>query len=208
MHSMPFEFEPLALDFPALTLQCLQPPPTLFSSTQHPTTTSWSISPPDHQQYEALRTYFAEEFRKWRITCETVTTAVNEDLQYPPSSTVFKCEAQEAAHRGLKVAETLERQVDNHLQTTFTIWEGLPAERRNELWVLELARSVGKKQHEMDKLKETQHKLRQVRLTNSLRTASAARKRVCIEKLTQYSGKCEPQIPRRAPQPPATATRV
>ncbi|KAK1767748.1 hypothetical protein QBC33DRAFT_450610 [Phialemonium atrogriseum] len=161
MHSMPFEFEPLALDFPALTLQCLQPPPTLFSSTQHPTTTSWSISPPDHQQYEALRTYFAEEFRKWRITCETVTTAVNEDLQYPPSSTVFKCEAQEAAHRGLKVAETLERQVDNHLQTTFTIWEGLPAERRNELWVLELARSVGKKQHEMDKLKETQHNLRQ-----------------------------------------------
>lgn len=161
MHSMPFDFEPLALDFPALTLQCLEPPPTLFSSTQHPTPSSWSIAPPGHQQCEALRNYFTEEFRKWRNTCESMTTAVDEDLPYPPSATVLKSDAREAGLRGLRVAESLERQVSNHIDTTFALWEGLPAERRCELWVLELARSVGKKQHEIDRLKETQHSLRQ-----------------------------------------------
>ena len=161
MHSMPFDFEPLALDFPALTLQCLEPPPTLFSSTQHPTPSSWSISPPGHQQFEALRTYFAEEFRKWRITCEAVTTAVDEDLPYPPPAVILKTDGREAALRALRVAESLERQVNTHIQTTYNLWEGLPAERRSELWVLELARNVGKKQHAIDRLKETQQSLQQ-----------------------------------------------
>lgn len=174
MNSMPFDFEPLALDFPALTLQCLQPPPTLFSSLQHSTTTSWSISPPGHQQYEALCAYFKEEFRKWRIICETTTTAVNDDIPYPPPAVVFKYEAREAAERALRMADSLERQVEHHVQSTYATWQGLPAERQGELWVLELARSVGKKQHEIDSLKETQHSLKQVRSTRSPMVSLAA----------------------------------
>lgn len=85
VHSLPFDFDPLSLDFPALCLQCLEPPPTLFSSTQHPTSTSWSITPPGEKQNEALQSYFQEEFRKWKVACSTATTAAMEELTYPPS---------------------------------------------------------------------------------------------------------------------------
>ncbi len=160
MNSMPFEFEPLSMDFPALTLQCLQPPPTLFSSTQHPTATSWSISPPGPRQYEALQAYFRDEFRKWKITCAAASTSVYDDLTYPPSAIVQQ-NGQEALRRAEKMTESLERQASEHLQSAYTAWDILPPQRRNELWILELARSVGRKQKDVDKLKETRHSLKQ-----------------------------------------------
>jgi hypothetical protein len=58
-------------------------------------------------------------------------------------------------------AENLERQVDEHLRSAYTVWDRLPPQRQNELWVLELARSVGRKQQEIDTRKETQEKLEQ-----------------------------------------------
>lgn len=58
-------------------------------------------------------------------------------------------------------AENLERQVDEHLRSAYSAWDRLPPQRQNELWVLELARSVGRKQQEIDTRKETQEKLEQ-----------------------------------------------
>lgn len=162
MHSMPFDFDPLSLDFPALCLQCLEPPPTLFSSTQHPTPTSWSINPPGEKQDQALLAYFQEEFRKWKITCSSATTAVMEELTYPPSQTAtFQENTRDSVQRAERAAERLERQVTEHLASAFSVWQQLPPQRRQELWILELARSVGRKQKEVDKLKETQHSLEQ-----------------------------------------------
>ncbi|KAF3359735.1 Putative exopolygalacturonase B [Verticillium dahliae VDG1] len=135
--SMPFEFDPLSMDFPSLTLQCLQPPPTLFSSTQHPTSTSWSVQFPGQREFDALRAHFQEEFR-----------GPHKD-------------AREAVKKAEKQAETLERQVNEHLQSAYAVWDSLPVARRNELWVLELARSVGRKQKETEALKKTQHKMKQ-----------------------------------------------
>src|SRR5262245_6638268 len=97
-NSMPFDFDPLSLDFPSLTLQCLRPPPTLFSSTQHPTSTSWSVQCPGQREFEALQAYFAEEFRQWRITCASATTAVTEELPYPPTNTPLR-DVREAVKR-------------------------------------------------------------------------------------------------------------
>ncbi|KUI52930.1 hypothetical protein VP1G_00307 [Cytospora mali] len=162
VHTMPFDFDPLSLDFPALCLQCLEPPPTLFSSTQHPTSTSWSIAPPGEKQNGALLTYFQEEFRKWKVACSTATTAVMEELTYPPSqAAIFQENTRDSVHKAEKAAERLERQVTEHLASAFSVWEQLPPQRRQELWILELARSVGRKQKEVDKLKETQQSLKQ-----------------------------------------------
>ncbi|PNH36881.1 hypothetical protein VD0004_g9884 [Verticillium dahliae] len=158
--SMPFEFDPLSMDFPSLTLQCLQPPPTLFSSTQHPTSTSWSVQFPGQREFDALRTHFQEEFRVWKVTCASATTAVMEELTYPPREGPHK-DAREAVKKAEKQAETLERQVNEHLQSAYAVWDSLPVARRNELWVLELARSVGRKQKETEALKKTQHKMKQ-----------------------------------------------
>jgi hypothetical protein len=158
---MPFDFDPLALDFPALTLRCLSPPPTIFSSTQIPSPTSWSVSPPDQQQYEALCRYFAEEFRKWKITCAAATTAVQDDVQYPPSHTHFEDDRREAVLRAERQAEQLQAQMNIHLQAVYQAWHNLPVQRQQETWLLEMARNVGTKQKEIENLNETQHKLRQ-----------------------------------------------
>ncbi|KAI1502105.1 hypothetical protein F5X99DRAFT_379950 [Biscogniauxia marginata] len=161
MNSVPFDFDPLSLDFPALTLQCLQAPPTLFSSTPHPTSTSWSIQPPSQKQYEALQTYFQEEFRKWRVTCAMATTASSEELTYPPSNPHFPQDVRDGVKKAEKAAALLEKQINEHLQSTYQVWEQLPQARRSELWVLELARSVGRRQKDIEKFKGAQHALKQ-----------------------------------------------
>ncbi|KAF4447011.1 hypothetical protein F53441_9409 [Fusarium austroafricanum] len=159
-NSMPFDFDPLSLDFPALTLQCLQPPPTLFSSTQHPTSTSWSVQSPGHREFEALRTFFAGEFKAWKVTCASATTAVMDEFKYPPSANNFR-NPRESVRKAEKMAEQLEAQVDEHLQSAYTVWETLPIQRQQELWILELARGVGRKHKEAEKMKEQQHRLKQ-----------------------------------------------
>jgi regulator of replication initiation timing len=161
MTSMPFDFDPLSLDFSALTLQCLQPPPTLSSFNPFPTETSWSIQPPGQQQYTALRAYFSDEFRKWRIKCAAATTALQEDIQYPPSESAFKDDPQEAVRRAEKLADDLEKKVSDHIDTAYSRWEALAQDRKQDTWILELARSIGKKQAQIESMQQEQHALRQ-----------------------------------------------
>ncbi len=158
---MPFDFDPFSLDFPALTLQCLDPPPTLFASTQHPTPASWSILPPGSGQLEALHAYFQKEFRHWKHACAAATTVVTEELTYPPSSNPGKTDTRAEILAAEKAAEKMEGHVYDHLAATYSIWNGLAQEQREQLWRLELARGVGRKQKEVVKLKEGQHLLRQ-----------------------------------------------
>ncbi|KAJ3495995.1 hypothetical protein NLG97_g2987 [Lecanicillium saksenae] len=158
--SMPFDFDPLSLDFPALTLQCLKPPPTLFSSTQHATSTSWSVQSPGEREFGALKTYFEEAFKAWTVTCASATTAVTEELiTLPTGQSAWN--VREAVQKAEQSAASLEKQVDEHLESAFVVWESLPEQRRNELWVLELARGVGRKQKDIDRFKDEQHRLKQ-----------------------------------------------
>ncbi|KAL2187579.1 hypothetical protein L209DRAFT_685320 [Thermothelomyces heterothallicus CBS 203.75] len=159
--STPFDFDPFSLDFPALTLQCLDPPPTLFASTQHPTSTSWSILPPGHAQLEALYTYFREEFRRWKIACAAATTALSEELTYPPPLDAVSADPMAEVRKAEKSAEQMEKHVYDHLEATYAIWDALAQDQREQLWRLELARGVGRRRREVDKLKEGQHLLRQ-----------------------------------------------
>lgn len=159
MTSMPFDFDPLSLDFPALTLRCLKPPPTIFSSTPVSTADSWSVSPPGQQQYEALCNYFSEEFQKWRIACASATTIVH-DVDYPPSHAALIEDRREAVLRAEKQGEQLQAQLSKHLQAVYQAWNDVPPQRRQETWLLEMARSVSTKQNQIDTLKDTEHKLR------------------------------------------------
>ncbi|KAH7176042.1 hypothetical protein EDB81DRAFT_874859 [Dactylonectria macrodidyma] len=119
INSMPFDFNPLSLDFPALTLQCLQPPPTLFSSTQHPTSTSWSIQSPRQRVFDALRSYFQTEFQTRKPTCTSATASTAEELTLPLDKS--SRDAREATRNAEKTTEHLEAQFDEHLQSTYTI---------------------------------------------------------------------------------------
>ncbi|KAH7021042.1 uncharacterized protein B0I36DRAFT_28221 [Microdochium trichocladiopsis] len=161
MYSQPFDFDPLSLDFPALTLQCLCAPPTLFSSIPHSTSSSWSIEPPSEKQYEALKVYFHEHFQKWKSTCATATTAVAEDFSYPMPQSLASQDLRESIRSAEAAATLLEKQIDEHLQSTFQVWESLTLDRRKELWIVELARGIGRRQKEVDMLKQQRHELKQ-----------------------------------------------
>jgi hypothetical protein len=158
---MPFDFDPFSLDFPALTLQCLEPPPTLFASTQHPTPTSWSILPPGQSQLEALRAHFQKEFKGWKVACAAATTAVTEELTYPPTLNPVRADNKAQIRKAEQAAAKMEKHVYDHLEAAYGIWSRLAPDQREHLWRLELARGVGRKQKEVDRLKEGQHLLRQ-----------------------------------------------
>ncbi|KAG5970038.1 hypothetical protein E4U58_000801 [Claviceps cyperi] len=155
-----FDFDPLALDFPALTLQCLQPPPTLFSSTQHPTSTSWSVQSPGQREFSALQAFFEEGFSARKVTCASATTGAGEDAAHPPSGNSQE-DGREMIKRADKVARDLETLVNEHLQSAYAVWDSLPAQKRQEIWILELARGVGRKHTEIENMKEQQHRVKQ-----------------------------------------------
>jgi hypothetical protein len=151
-----FDYDPLSLDFPALTLQCLPPPPTLFQSTPVPNSTSWSILPPDERQYQALCAHFASEFNRWRVSCQIATTVPRDDLSYPPPASLFGLnydDPSEQAQRAMASSTELEAKVSEHLHSVFAHWTSLGPSKRSEIWTLELARSVGRKSEENQKIK-------------------------------------------------------
>lgn len=157
-HPTPFSFDPLSLDFPALTLQCLHPPPTLYSSTQHPTSTSWSVQSPGRRELGALKSYFQAAFKAWK--CSSAATAT------PAADQGWPCLPEGAAHTDVPwtpalAGDDLETQVHEHLRSAYDVWEQLPAQRRHELWILELARSVGRKHKENEQLKDQMSSMRQ-----------------------------------------------
>ncbi|ERS96525.1 hypothetical protein HMPREF1624_06729 [Sporothrix schenckii ATCC 58251] len=122
---------------------------------------SWSTTPPGESQFEALKSFFREEFRKWRVKCAAATTAQYDDLKYPPSPQFRHLDRREAVERAERSADALEQEASKHLEVAFRSWEELSNERQSELWTLELARGIANKQIEIDKLKEAQSGLRQ-----------------------------------------------
>ncbi|CZS94844.1 uncharacterized protein RAG0_04684 [Rhynchosporium agropyri] len=148
-----FDYDPLTLDFPSLTLHCLPPPPTLYQSTPIPSSTSWSILPPDETQYHALIEHFSSIFHNWHVSVAVANTAP-EDLSYPPPETYgAPSSPTEIAQRAEAAASSLQAKISQHLHNVYTHWTSLPTQKRSEIWILELARGVGRKASEIDKLK-------------------------------------------------------
>lgn len=58
------------------------------------------------------------------------------------------------AQRAESTATELEAKVSQHLHNVYTHWASLPQAKRSEIWTLELARGVGRKSEEIDKLKK------------------------------------------------------
>ncbi|KAK6581306.1 hypothetical protein PZA11_005997 [Diplocarpon coronariae] len=159
-----FDYDPLKLDFPSLALQCLPPPPTLYQSTTVPTTTSWSIHPPGESQYHALVDHFSAAFQSWRTSARIATNTPPDDLSYPlrpPPSTFGIEDPADIKQRAEIAAGALETRISAHLHSVFGHWTALPMPKRTEIWILELARGVGRKSEELDNLKKERDFLKQ-----------------------------------------------
>lgn len=100
-----------------------------------------------------MRSYFQEEFRVWKVQCATATTAISEELQYPPQTGPPRDVKRELKKVEERCSE-LERQIQDHLHSSYAVWDTLPRQRKDELWLLEMARSVGRRHKEVETLKE------------------------------------------------------
>ncbi|CAG8973102.1 hypothetical protein HYALB_00007579 [Hymenoscyphus albidus] len=152
-----FDYDPLTLDFPSIVLRCLPPPPTLYQAMPIASSASWSIQPPDDQQYQALREHFANEFNRFRVSCQVATTVAHDDLSYPPPHPDFDDlldDPAEIARRAENEASELESRVSEHLHAVFAHWSSLSHPKRQEIWILEMARALGRQSEEIQKLKK------------------------------------------------------
>lgn len=147
-----FDYDPLILDFPALTLHCLGRPPTLYQSTIIPHNGSWTIEPPSQAQYEALRTHFSSAIQRWRQHTLFSTRHNPDDVDDdPPIDQSLRDAENERAHTQ---SQDLEQAIYTHLHNAFTHWSSLPQATQLDLWRVELARTVGRKSDVISALKE------------------------------------------------------
>ncbi|EHK97241.1 hypothetical protein M7I_7020 [Glarea lozoyensis 74030] len=149
-----FDYDPLTLDFPALCLRCLPPPPTLYQTIPISTSSSWSVQPPDDQQYIALREHFSKEFNRFRVACSLGRVPMD-DMSYPPSDAFETLdEAAEMTARAEAEANEFETRISTHLHAVYAQWNSLQPARRQEIWMLEMARGLGRKSEDISKLKK------------------------------------------------------
>lgn len=106
--------------------------------------------------------YFDEEFRKWKIACSATTSKIMDEVTYPPYQSAIQHEnTTHVVQKAEESADTLQRQVTEHLASAFYVWNQLPLSRQQELWIVEMARSIGRKQKQVESLREVQHSLKQ-----------------------------------------------
>lgn len=120
--------------------------------------------PPGPSQLEALHAYFKEKFQLWKSACASATSTVGSEPASPSSPDAAKMDNKDRIRKAEKEAERMERHVYEHVEATYSIWNGLAQEQREHLWKLELARCLGKKRQEVDKL---EHTLRLVKQDNA-----------------------------------------
>lgn len=108
--------------------------------------------------------HFSTAFRNYRNTLAITSTEPIDDLSYPPPPNYISPE-EEAATQALRAeaeANDLEEKIRAHLHEVFAVWTSLSAPRKAEIWTLELARSVGRKSIEIQKLKQEKEYEQQV----------------------------------------------
>ncbi|KAI9793292.1 MAG: hypothetical protein M1833_000791 [Piccolia ochrophora] len=141
--SSALDFDAFTLTFPALVLQCLSPPPTLFSTQPFPINGSWSLEPPTEMQLDAVREHVRGQFERWRKDQPKAVTNGVGDVALPKENT-----------NGTKTpVEAEEERTMAHVEDAFTHWKVLSDNKKHEMWRLEILRSYSR---EKDRRKETE----------------------------------------------------
>ncbi|KAI9851361.1 MAG: hypothetical protein M1838_003917 [Thelocarpon superellum] len=144
--STPLDFDPFACTFPGLVLQCLSPPPTLFSTEPFPALDSWSTDAPGQMQFEALTRHFRRFYEQWRSdrvggeTRPARTTSLRD---------IVEGLDQAESTSPTDVAQANEREegkVLQHLADAFNHWSQLPEKQKQDAWRLELLRAYSREQ--------------------------------------------------------------
>ena len=148
----PFEFDLLSLTFPAMCLQCLSAPPTLFSSHSIPTTRSWSVEPPGLTQFESLQRWLETKLQAWRQRTRTIALEKQHQMNGLNGH---------LAHNQLSTEVSEETCYTNHLHDAFQAWKALPDKQKQETWRTETLRAYAREQEKRCASDSRLHRLEQ-----------------------------------------------
>lgn len=124
IHRQPlFDYDFFALNFPALCLRILSPPPTLFSSTPQSTFKSWPLNIPTRADLETTREVVDEKIRK--------REHILRQSRGPAEST---------SDSDILLRSEYRRYFD-HLDKGYVQWSQLPDMQQHDVWRLEILRA-------------------------------------------------------------------
>lgn len=145
----PLPFDVFALTFPALVLQCLAPPPTLYSTSPFPTVNSWSLDPPGEMQLRALLDWLRGQYRQWKHEVSR-TDARNErgggSVGFAGHRTreVGHLDGSRKAIMTAEAAQEEEDSVVKHALDAYSHWDLLPEKSKSDSWRLEILRAYSR----------------------------------------------------------------
>ncbi|PGH19248.1 hypothetical protein AJ80_04113 [Polytolypa hystricis UAMH7299] len=160
----PFDFNLQSQTFPALCLQTLPPPPSLFSTHPFPSPTSFPLDPPGGAQREVVQQALRTQIQQWKEDQLAAASSTSQSTQHNGNignSTMYSPEMIE------RTAQQHEEMALRHLDLSLNHWLSLAPNRRQENWQLEItrafAREAEKRERVEDRLARTQQEVIQLR---------------------------------------------
>lgn len=156
----PFDFDIQSQTFPSLCLQLLPPPPSLFSATPFPSSSSFSLEPPGTEHLEIVRQALRAKIAQWQsdqLSADATNNSQSGRFGMGMDSSMIT--------RGVQQHEDMSLR---HLELAYKHWMSLPPEEKGSVWQLEITRAFAR---EMDKRKSLDEQLARVQQeANQLRT--------------------------------------
>lgn len=158
----PFDFDLQSQTFPALCLQMLPPPPSLFAVHPFPSPGSFPLQPPGPGHVEIVRQALRAQIEQWKSD-QLAPAATNQ-------STSGKSGVNLPSNDPSMITRTAQQHDDissRHLDLAFQHWMALPLETKREHWQLEItrafAREVERRKHLDAQLERVQQEANQLR---------------------------------------------
>jgi len=152
----PFDIDIQSQTFPALCLQMLPPPPSLFAVHPFPSPTSFPLEPPGVAQVDVVRQALRARIEQWKSE-QLASASANQ-----PGSGNSKVGSTIASHDPNMIARTAQQHEEissRHLDLAFQHWMALPPETRRDSWQLEITRAYAR---ELEKRKQLEEQLARV----------------------------------------------
>ncbi|KKZ66929.1 hypothetical protein EMCG_07425 [[Emmonsia] crescens] len=147
----PFDFDLQCQTFPALCLQILPPPPSLFSTHPFPTPTSFPLEPPGMDKQDILKQNLLVQIQQWKSNeLAAVATSVYQgtgSLNGGSPST----RDPEMIERS---AQQHEEMAVRHLELSLNHWISLPPGARADIWQREITRAFAREKERREEVEK------------------------------------------------------
>ncbi|WEW58101.1 hypothetical protein PRK78_003568 [Emydomyces testavorans] len=162
----PFDFDLQSQTFPALCLQALPPPPSLFSTHPFPSPNCFPIEPPTPNQRDIVHQALRAQIQQWKS--KQLNAALSTTQNSSQVSSVYNAGSPSSdAEMVERTSQQHEEMMIRHLDLSLRHWMALPPHEQRNLWQLEITRAfvreTDKRKMLEEQLERTQQEANQLR---------------------------------------------